>query len=121
MCGLCGVLGNEGHWTDAPASRSLVRDRPAARERLQRVRLVNAVLAQFGLVLSDWQGAKYLLSSRTGRTEVVDNLAQFGWRRNASSGELAIRSISRWSHAWSRSNRWVERQCRSRQRPSRST
>jgi len=45
-------------------------------QRLQRVRVVNVVLAQFGLDLADWQGAKYQLSSRTGRTEIVDNLAQ---------------------------------------------
>jgi len=76
MCGLCGVLGSEGDWTDSPA-RPFPGARPTRRaQRLQRVRLVNAVLAQFGLVLSDWQGAKYQLSSRTGRTEVVDNLAQ---------------------------------------------
>ncbi len=76
MCGLCGVLGNEGDWTDAPAM-PFSGARPTRRvQRLQRVRVVNIVLAQFGLVLSDWQGAKYQLSSRTGRTEVVDNLAQ---------------------------------------------
>ena len=76
MCGLCGVLGNEGDWTDAPAI-PLPGARPTRRgQRLQRVRLVNAVLAQFGLVLSDWEGAKYQLSSLTGRTEVVDNFAQ---------------------------------------------
>ena len=76
MCGLCGVLGNEGDWTDAPAM-PFASARPTRRaQRLQRVRLVNFVLAQFGLVLSDWQGVKYQLSSRTGRTEVVDNLAQ---------------------------------------------
>jgi len=76
MCGLCGVLGNEGDWTDAPA-RPFPGARPTRRaQRLQRVRLVNAVLAQFGLVLSDWQGAKYQLANRTGRTELVDNLTQ---------------------------------------------
>ena len=76
MCGLCGVLGNEGDWTDAPVM-PFPSARPTRRaQRLQRVRLVNVVLAQFGLVLSDWQGAKYQLSSRTGRTEVVDSFAQ---------------------------------------------
>ena len=76
MCGLCGVLGNEGDWTDVAAA-PFSSARPTRRaQRLRRVRLVNAVLVQFGLVLSDWQGVKYQLSSRTGRTEVVDNLAQ---------------------------------------------
>ena len=44
--------------------------------RLARVRAANLVLTQFGLTLTDWEGAKYQLSSRTGRTEIVDNLAQ---------------------------------------------
>jgi hypothetical protein len=75
MCGLCGVLGSEGDWTDRAATPlSSARTRRA--ERLERVRVANLVLAQFGLELSDWQGAKYQLASRTGRTEIVDNLAQ---------------------------------------------
>jgi hypothetical protein len=76
MCGLCGILGSEGDWTDAP--RRAVSGAPATRraQRLQRVRLTNSVLRQFGLVLADWQGSKYQLRSRTGRTELVDNLAQ---------------------------------------------
>jgi hypothetical protein len=75
MCGLCGVLGGEGDWTDRAATPlSLARTRRA--ERLERVRVANLVLAQFGLELSDWQGAKYQLASRTGRAEIVDNLAQ---------------------------------------------
>jgi hypothetical protein len=75
MCGLCGVLGGEGDWTDQAATPfSSARTRRA--ERLERVRVANLVLAQFGLELSDWQGAKYQLASRTGRAEIVDNLAQ---------------------------------------------
>jgi hypothetical protein len=28
----------------------------------------------YGLSLADWQGTAYLLSSATGRTEIIDNL-----------------------------------------------
>jgi len=45
-------------------------------QRLQRVRVANAVLRRFGLVLADWEGAKYQLRSSTGRVELIDNLAQ---------------------------------------------
>ena len=76
MCGLCGVLGGEGDWTDAPASPVSSARSTRRAQRLQRVRAINLVLAQFGLALADWQGAKYQLSSRTGRTELVDNLVQ---------------------------------------------
>jgi hypothetical protein len=75
MCGLCGVLGSDGDWTDRAAMPfSSARTRRA--ERLERVRVANLVLGQFGLELTDWQGAKYQLASRTGRAEIVDNLAQ---------------------------------------------
>jgi hypothetical protein len=69
MCGLCGVLGGGEHWTDRPGDRAARR-----RERLEQVRLANAVLRHYGLKLADWQGASFLLTSRTGRMEVVDSL-----------------------------------------------
>ena len=69
MCGLCGILGAGEHWTDRPGERAAQR-----RERLERVRLVNAVLRHYGLRIEDWQGSVFLLTSRTGRTEIVDSL-----------------------------------------------
>jgi hypothetical protein len=69
MCGLCGILGAGEHWTDRPGERAARR-----RERLERVRLVNAVLRHYGLKLEDWQGSSFLLTSRTGRMEIVDSL-----------------------------------------------
>ena len=79
MCALCGVLGGAEHWADAHA-------RPGAytrntgplerrRERARRVVEANRILAHFALVLSDWQGTAFQLSTRTGKTELVDNLA----------------------------------------------
>ncbi|UDL93909.1 MULTISPECIES: hypothetical protein [Lichenihabitans] len=79
MCALCGVLGGSEHWADAYA-------RPGAftrntgplerrRERARRVSHANRILGHFGLSLSDWQGSAFLLSTRTGKTEIVDNLS----------------------------------------------
>ena len=76
MCSLCGVLGAEGDWTEASAMPSLNRRGTLRAERLHRVQVVNLVLGQFGLVPRDWEGAKYQLCTRTGRTEFVDNLSQ---------------------------------------------
>jgi len=78
MCSLCGVIGGNEHWADA-AARPGVYTRTAdridrRRERMRRVTLANAALAPFGLTLSDWQGASFLLSTRTGKTEIVDDL-----------------------------------------------
>jgi hypothetical protein len=75
MCGLCGALGIDSDWTDAAAT-PLIGARTVRAQRLERVHVINMVLKQFSLVLSDWEGAKYQLSTRTGSTEIVENLAQ---------------------------------------------
>ncbi|MFB2552891.1 hypothetical protein [Ensifer soli] len=78
MCSLCGVIGGNEHWADAAArpgvyTRNVERiDR--RRERMRRVSAANRILAAYGLTLSDWQGASFLLSSFTGKTEIVEDL-----------------------------------------------
>ena len=76
MCGLCGVLGNEADWTHAPGIAFFGMPATRRAQRLERVRVANVILTHFGLSLADWEGTKYQLSSRTGRTEIADNLAQ---------------------------------------------
>ncbi len=70
----------ESHWAETGASR---------RERLLRVGLLNRVLANFGLGLSDWSGALYLLRDAKGRTAVVEDLGSL-WRQ---AEELAGRKL----------------------------
>ncbi len=78
MCGLCGVLGSENHWTDATGNTAVFAERQPRQTRTQerhyRVRLVNKVLGHYGFRLRDWNGNAYLLSTPTGRTEMVPNL-----------------------------------------------
>ncbi|MGC8536699.1 MAG: hypothetical protein ACP5QR_14400 [Rhizomicrobium sp.] len=83
MCALCGVLGGSDHWTDSSA-RPGVYSRAAdslqrRRERARRVVLANQVLAHFQMRLADWQGTAFVLSTATGKTEIVHNLAHL-WR-----------------------------------------
>lgn len=78
MCALCGVLGESDHWTDA-AARPGVYSRAAdplqrRRERARRVKAANRVLAHYRMQLADWQGTAFVLSTATGKTEIVDNL-----------------------------------------------
>ena len=78
MCSLCGVLGGNEHWADAVpregvytrATDSIAR----RRDRANQVRIANRILAHWRLKLSDWQGASFLLSTSTGRTEIVADL-----------------------------------------------
>jgi hypothetical protein len=79
MCGLCGVLGGSDHWTDAAARPGIFTRNtdPASRrrERMHRVAAANCILKHYRLTLADWQGSTFLLSTATGKTEIVDNLA----------------------------------------------
>jgi hypothetical protein len=79
MCALCGVLGATEHWTDTvPRPGVFTRNTDAAlrrRERINRAAAANRVLKHYGMNLADWQGSAFVLSTATGKTEIVDNLA----------------------------------------------
>ena len=78
MCSLCGVLGGNEHWADAVARPGVytrnLSPLERRRERANRVRVANLVLGQFGVSLADWQGTAFLLSTRTGKTELISDL-----------------------------------------------
>jgi hypothetical protein len=88
MCVLCSQLWVEDHWSDV-AGGDLHRDSDVIslethvarrgqrlRERAERARLFNQVLASRGLQLQDWEGSSYILRDAKGRSTVVSNLAQ---------------------------------------------
>jgi hypothetical protein len=79
MCALCGVLGGADHWTDAVARPGIfTRNTDAAarrRERMRRVAATNRVLKHYRMTLADWQGDAFVLSTATGKTEIIDNLS----------------------------------------------
>lgn len=70
----------ESHWAELGSSR---------RERMLRIGLLNRVLRHFGLTLSDWSGALYLVRDGKGRTAVVEDLGSL-WRQ---AEELAGRKL----------------------------
>jgi hypothetical protein len=84
MCSLCGMLEGQVHWTEskgpAPGAHAQWRERQA------RVRLVNTVLQHYGLTLAEWSGKSYVLSSRTGRAAIVDNLSELWGQAERLSG-----------------------------------
>jgi hypothetical protein len=79
MCSLCNVLVNE-HWAEQDGGR---------RARVMRVRLLNRVLAFYGLRLDDWSGRVWVLRDRKGRSAVVADLGSL-W---AKAEELAGRPL----------------------------
>jgi hypothetical protein len=91
MCSLCGVLGANEHWTDAVARPGIytrnaeIVDR--RRERANRVRVANQILAPFGMRLADWQGTSFVISSRTGKTEMITDLGHLWQAAERLSGK----------------------------------
>jgi hypothetical protein len=79
VCGLCGVLGAEDHWTDAAGKAQLfggTGTQTRARERMQRIALTNRVLRFYGLQLADWGGHSFVLRNMTGQSTIVTALPQ---------------------------------------------
>ncbi|MFP6104622.1 hypothetical protein ACLGAE_00945 [Helicobacter pylori] len=89
MCVLCGELISSFHWTDEnygtngsdenlKEPNALVSANENARERkrarLKRVRLLNQILAFYGLKINDWQGAKFVLCDKKGQSVMVNDL-----------------------------------------------
>ncbi|GAA7394804.1 hypothetical protein MM0347_01520 [Helicobacter pylori] len=90
MCVLCGELISSFHWTDGSdgsgsyenenlkGQNALISTNENARERkrarLKRVRLLNQILAFYGLKMDDWQGAKFVLHDKKGQSVMVNDL-----------------------------------------------
>ncbi|WQZ20216.1 hypothetical protein KVL49_01540 [Helicobacter pylori] len=91
MCVLCGELISSFHWSDEnygsdsyeigeglKESNVLISANENARERkrtrLKRVRLLNQILAFYGLKINDWQGAKFVLCDQKGQSVIVNDL-----------------------------------------------
>ncbi|WP_187914108.1 hypothetical protein [Helicobacter pylori] len=91
MCVLCGELISSFHWSDENYGSDsyeidenlkepnvLISANENARERkrarLKRVRLLNQILAFYGLKINDWQGAKFVLCDKKGQSVIVNDL-----------------------------------------------
>ncbi|GAA7487959.1 hypothetical protein MMM109_04800 [Helicobacter pylori] len=91
MCVLCGELISSFHWSDGidgsdsyeidenlKGQNTVVSTNENARERkrarLKRVRLLNQILAFYGLKINDWQGAKFVLCDKKGQSVMVNDL-----------------------------------------------
>jgi hypothetical protein len=107
MCSLCGVLGANEHWTDAVGREGVYTRAIDAvtrrRERANRVRIANRILAHWRLQLSDWQGTSFLISTMTGRTEIVEDLGHLWMAAERLNGgpidPLAPEVIAAFEHA----------------------
>ena len=70
MCGLCGALAGADHWTDAAVTDAGTR----SQRRQLRNRVVNEVLAYYGLSLREPPSGSSMLQNRTGQTALVPHL-----------------------------------------------
>lgn len=73
MCVLCYELTPEDHWSDG-VSDGVANDQPG-RARYRRTRILSAVLAPYGLTVSDpGTGPHCVVADRKGSAEVVAGL-----------------------------------------------
>jgi hypothetical protein len=73
MCVLCYELAPEDHWSDGASTASAAE--PPARARHRRTRVLSAVLAPYGLTVSDpGTGAYCTIADRKGSAEVAAGL-----------------------------------------------
>lgn len=73
MCGLCGALGGEDHWSTAAADPERA-GHLRRQERRHRVALINRALAPARLTVEDFQGQFYVVKTMTGAQEMVPDL-----------------------------------------------
>jgi hypothetical protein len=81
VCVLCGESVLQVHWTDrkkhingSSSARAVGHHQSRIRERLHRIKLANRILDYYGLQLEDWNGSKFVLSDKKGRSELVQDL-----------------------------------------------
>ena len=76
MCGLCGVLGPETHWSDASGEFvKLGKGKTRLSQRSYQLQILNSILRQNGFTVSDWQGTSYLVSNGKGSTEIAPHVS----------------------------------------------
>src|SRR2546427_11044511 len=77
MCSLVGGLEQEQQWTDRLEGTGAEAEGPAAwrQSRQAQVGLANRILSQHGLAVRDWDAHTFVLSNRTGQSELVSRLA----------------------------------------------
>ncbi|WP_367703770.1 hypothetical protein [Helicobacter pylori] len=106
MCVLCGELISSFHWSDEnygsdsyeigeglKEPNALISANENARERkrarLKRVRLLNQILAFYGLKINDWQGTKFVLCDKKGQSVIVNDLGDlWGKVQNLAKKEM---------------------------------
>jgi len=76
MCGLCGILNSEVHWADHDVAVGSPETLLGRRERSRRVQFLNRLLRPYACSLSEWQGSSFVLSSFTGKAEIINSLSE---------------------------------------------
>lgn len=79
MCGLCGAIDADHHWTGGAVGASGPSPHLWRQERLRLAALASEFLAPTRIKVEDFGGISFIVRSATGATEVVAALPEV-WR-----------------------------------------
>jgi hypothetical protein len=80
MCVLCSEATIQIHWTDRHLSGYGSQTR--RQDHNHRVQLLNKVLSYYGLKVDNWNGLKFIIRDKKGRSEIVQDLAELWEKAN---------------------------------------
>jgi hypothetical protein len=80
MCVLCTEATIQIHWTDRQLSGYSLQTR--RQDHNYRVQLLNKVLSYYGLNVDNWNGVKFIIRDKKGRSEIVQDLAELWEKAN---------------------------------------
>ena len=81
MCVLCAQIFSEVHWSERQLKPEWITtgagETIRRRDRRARIRLIAAVLAHYGMeITDDWSATNYVLGDRKGNHQVLGSLAE---------------------------------------------
>jgi hypothetical protein len=86
MCGLCGALGGENHWTAGHTLDPEQATHQRRRERTYRIALINRVLSPSRVTVRDFQGSSYVVATATGQEALASDLGEIWAQIRAMTG-----------------------------------
>jgi hypothetical protein len=75
MCNVCGLLGVEDDWSGGVQRHHDGAPKTRRADRAERIRILNLILQDCRVQVSDFEGQSFLVCGPTGKQKIADNIA----------------------------------------------